>query len=195
MRQVSVTKDIYTFDELSETIKKKLVDDHKLWKGWWDPCYEIIDSIAKVLGIDIDRDKDKPAIYFDHLMGGGTAIFDGSYYHKNDSVRVIKKRYPKFRAIHDIAVELQDIQKKYNYALEATIIVTGTGHSMCIETYNSDYGSYVDEKKLEYCFRDFCNWMYYMIKTEYEKLNSAEAIIKSLRENEYLEDGTIYKGK
>jgi hypothetical protein len=125
-------------------------------------------------------------------MGGGTAIFDGSYYHRNDSVRVIKERYPDFRAIHDIAVELQDIQKRYNYALEATIIVTDTDHSMCIETYNSDYGSYVD---VEYCFRNFCNWMFCVIKTEYEKLNSAEAIIKSLRENEYLEDGTIYKEK
>lgn len=78
---------LYKYDELSDEAKEKARDWYRcggLDYDWCDSVYEMADTAASLLGIDIDRKgKSTPAIYFSGFSSQGDgACFEGTWRYK-----------------------------------------------------------------------------------------------------------------
>lgn len=189
---------IYPFDELSEEAKEKAVENLyniNVDYEWWDFVYEDTREVGKLMGIDIDN------IYFSGFSSQGDgACFEGDYEYKKGSVKAIMKYTPKDIELHRIAKEFQMLQKKYFYQLSASVKQSGHYfHKYCtvIDVGHNDFYSYRlpdgCEDDLTELLRDFMEWIYRKLEKAYEYLTSEEAIIETIKANEYefTEDGII----
>ncbi len=201
---ITVEHTLYTFEELSDRAKEAARD-------WWreaeqmdfDPDYDDFEAIAKILGIEFDA---KPI----KLMGGGTryqptiywsgfssqgdgACFEGRYRYAKGASKAIRDYAPKDERLHAIADNLQAIQRKAFYRLEAKCSHRGHYcHSGCMQVdvwdSTSDYSTNVDEDGIAEALRDFANWMYRQLEAEYEYRMSEENVDESIKLNEYTFD-------
>lgn len=61
MRTETVTRNLYTFDELSEDAKQKAIDNNRemnVGDEWWECTYEDAHTIGlKITGFDLDRNR------------------------------------------------------------------------------------------------------------------------------------------
>ena len=195
MRTATKRTDVYTFDELSESAKETAMQWYR--EGafdyeWWD--FEDATQIGKIIGIDIDK------IFFSGFSSQGDgACFEGSYAYKVGSVKNLKEYAPTDKTLHQIAIDLSKAQRKYFYGLNANIKQSGHYyHEMCTEIrVYDDYESWTDvdtENSIIEPLRDFMRWIYKQLESEYDYLNSDEAVKESIEANEYEfdEDGNIY---
>lgn len=190
------TINIYSFDELSEAAKEKAREWYRngaLDYGWWDAVYEDADTIAKLLGIEINRKGSKgqtPEIWFRgfYSQGDGSS-FAGHYSYAKQAPKKIRDYAGQDTELHRIADQLQALQRKHFYRLCAEI----TSHrdtSIRVEVHK-DFGSYVDtggidaEQELIDLLNNFNRWIFRQLEKEYEYLTSDEAVDGSLRANEY----------
>jgi hypothetical protein len=134
----TIEKTIYTFDELSDDAKE---------------C-------AKIIGIDIDN------VYYSGFWSQGDgACFEGSYSYKKGSVAAIKAYAPKCTELHNIAKQLQDLEKRLFYREICQIEHSGRyydKYSMVVHCSDHDLGS-----EFKSIFSDFANWIYKQLEREY----------------------------
>ena len=205
MRTKSTT--VFTFDELSDTAKDRAREWYRngaLDYEWWDCSYEDFATIAEILGIDLRQRPVKlmngdtrydPAIFFSGFSSQGDgACFEGDYRYSAGSVAKIKAYAPQDTELHRIAECLRDIQRRAFYGLTASISHTGRyshAYSMSISA-ECELGD-CDEDGIAECLRDFANWMYSRLESEYDYLMSDESVDESCRANEYEfdKDGNI----
>lgn len=175
---------------------------------WWDSVYENVEVAASILGIELKQKPVKlmngetrydPAIYFTGFASQGDgACFEGNYSYAKGAVKAIKAEFPTDETLHRIATDLQTVQAKEFYLLEAK--VTHNDHyyhynSVDIEVYRSDdqYRDLVDgsEDGITEALRNFCKWIYKSLEAEYDYLTTDEAVRESILANEYefTEDG------
>jgi hypothetical protein len=202
----TIEKTIFKFEELSDTAKETA-------RNWYRECsagdnyfsesvIEDAATIAALMGIDLRQRAVK-------LMGGGTryepsiywcgfwsqgdgASFEASYAYKRGSVAAVKAYAPKDTELHRIALELQNAQKRYLYKLNARVSQSGRyahSHTMQFDIEH-DADSYRDlatetVDAIEQAFRDFADWIYRQLETEYEYQNSNESVDETIRANEY----------
>lgn len=204
MRTETIIREIFTFDELSDEAKEKARDwwrEGGLDYEWWDCAYGDFDTVAKLLGIDIDRKgKHTPAIFFSGFWSQGDgACFEGEYRYQKGSVKAIEEYAPKDTTLLQIAKDLQLAQSRQFYKLRATVKSGWRGcasYNASIEVYHDDdrYRDIADaEEGVKEALRDFMNWMYRRLEAEYDWLNSDENVDEAIRCNEYefTEDGRI----
>jgi hypothetical protein len=211
MRIIKTETEAYTFDELSGKSKEKALDNYRdinVDHAWWYATYEMIEQAATILGIEIGQKPVKlmngetrynPAIYFSGFYSQGDgACFEGTYSYAKGAVKAIKAEFPSDETLHRIAADLQAVQAKEFYLLEAD--VTHRGHyyhynSVDIEVYRSDdqYRDLVDgsESGITEALRSFCKWIYKRLNDEYDYLTSDEVIKETIESNEweFTEDG------
>jgi hypothetical protein len=188
---------IYKFNELSETAKDNAIDLMRDINTnddfWYESVFEDAKTIAKLMGIDIKN------IYFRGFSSQGDgACFEGKYAYAKNSVKAVKEYAPKDETLHKIVQSLYEIQKRYFYKITANVKRSGHYyHSRCtdIDVYVNDNGylPQTDNDNIVELLRDFMNWIYKMLETEYEYQTSNESIIGTIEANDYefTEDGKL----
>lgn len=195
--------EVFTFEELSECAKEKARDWYKegnLSYEWWDSVYEMAETAAKLLGIDIDRktrSSSQPAIWFSgfYCQSDYCAI-EADYHYRKGSVKAIKAEFPADTELQAIAKGLQDVQKRNFYKLGARMSQTFR-NNQSVDVWHSgdnyrDIGE--DEELLADILKDFSHWVFSALEKEYDFLMSDEHVDESILCNEYqfTEDGEIY---
>lgn len=193
---------VYKFSELDDRAKERAMDnwrEHHLDYDWWDCVYEDADQVAELLGIELSRKtRNTPTIWFNgfYHQGSGSS-FEGSYSYAKGAVKAIKEYAPKDETLHQIARDLQDIQRKHFYGLRATIEPSNreTSIRVNVENVHHIYGdaSEAAEEAITEAMNDFNHWVFKRLESEYEYLMSDEAIAESIEANEarFEEDGTL----
>lgn len=204
MRTETVSRTIYTFEELSDAAKEKARDWYRegaLDYEWWDSVYEDAGRIFAILGIDSSRVVSlgggrtrvtSPDIEFSGFWSQGDgASFAGTYRYKRGSARAIARYAPQDEELQRIGRELMQLQKRHGYSLACDIIKSGRySHEYTMDIEGMDCGSETKSAMLE-LFRDLARWIYRTLEAEYEYLNSDESVDEMIVANEYefTEDG------
>lgn len=198
MRQKTIT--LYKFEELSEAAQKKVIDknyDINVDNEFWHES--VIDDAkeqGKPLGFDIKK------IYFSGFSSQGDgACFAGSFDGANIKAEELKKNCPEDRELHRIANQLAEIQKETANIGFSVVHCGHYNHKGCTE-----FSFEIPEELEEICAakinqaeetltelaRDYMEWIYSQLETQYEYLTSEEQIKETLIANEYefKEDGS-----
>ena len=207
-RTITKTQTLFTFDELSVKAKEKARD-------WYredlpsDNGFYNFERVAEILGVTLatrsvplmnGETRQAPSIYYTGFWSQGDgACFEGSYSYKPGASKAIRDYAPQDTDLHDIAAELQAVQRRYFYKLTASCSHSGHYyHSGCMsvnvdldDSYASVSGA--DEDGIIDALRSLADWLYRQLKSEYEYQNSDEVIDENIRANEYEfeEDGSI----
>lgn len=190
MRTETTTCEIFTFDELSDSAKETARD---MWResgldyDWWCYVYSDAYECAAIIGVDIDK------INFSGFCSQGDgARFIGKYAYKKASTLAIRAYAPQYTDLHSIADNLQAIQKAAFYRLYAHTSYSGFyEHSGCMAvSVDRDSSNYQDmtseqESQVTNLLREFADWIYSRLSSEYDWLMSNENIDESILVNEY----------
>jgi len=200
MRTETVTYKIYKFEELSDEVKAKVLDNNRDWHmdyEWWDYTVDYWKEILEVIGFCDAK------IYFSGFSSQGDgACFDANldidklvstlaYYGECD--------YKRFRDLRTLAIanefgwveaSIRTTDHHYNHAWTRTVEHSLYGMADTpILTRLEDILEEIEELRLS-----LCREIYKSLEQEYTYLTSDEAITESLEANEteFYNDGTIY---
>ena len=203
--------EVFTFAELDDSAKEKARDWYRegaLQYDWWDSVYDDAAEIADKLGIELKQKSvplmnggtvQQPCIWFSGFCSQGDgACFEGDYRYRKGSVKDVMEHAPKDEGLHKIAKGLQDIQRRYFYGI--TVKVTHSGrycHSRSVDfdvnLNERDYSIDTKDDHEAVCelLRDFMDWIYQSLETEYDYLMSDESVDEMIEctEYEFTEDG------
>jgi hypothetical protein len=185
-----VTQTVYGFSELSDTAKEKAMDWFRNGMEFYvDDVLDDAKEVAKILGIDIRH------IYYSGFYSQGDgACFEGTYEYRKGSGREIREFAPHDTALHTIAEELQECQRQHFYRLAANVRQRGFyQHSGCTTIHVTDKNSGRDTENsgIEQTLREFMDWIYKSLETEWDYQNSEECVTENILANayEFLENG------
>lgn len=185
MRQETIN--IYTYEELSPKAQERARD---WWRNggleyeWWEFVYDDARKVGECLGITISD------IYFSGFgCQGNGAMFTGDWIFNPDWEKELKEYAP-------VDEELRRIGHALHYPNHsATIRSVGRSyyHSGGMDINVCDDGDQI-ELEVTRALRDFANWIYKQLESEYEYLISDEAVADTIVANEYefLENGKRY---
>jgi hypothetical protein len=189
MRIETITRELYQFDELTDSAKEKAREWFASLLEPFDYDYVIEDAkiIAALMGIDIKE------IYWSGFYSQGDgACFTGSYSYKKGSVKAVKEYAPQDKALHRIVESLANLQRENGENLEAEIEHRGPYTNSSYTDINIFYSTDTNrevadetEKALKEELRNFMNWIYKQLEQQNEYLNSNESIDENIRANEY----------
>jgi hypothetical protein len=188
---------VYTFAELTDAAKERARDWFRqgMESDWYEFVYECADEVAGMLGIEIDRKSYKtmggrtatsPAIYFSGFSSQGDgACFEGRYSYRKGALAAVKSEFPTDTDLHQIAKDLQEVQRRNFYQLSARVQHTGRyshEYSTSIDVWKEDD---IDCPELVDALRSFMRWIYKMLEAEYDYQTSDEQVDESILANEY----------
>lgn len=134
---------------------------------------------------------------------GDGACFVGKYSYRKNGLKELKEYAPVDTELHSIGESLQAIQKRHFYNVEATVKHSGHYyHRFCtdISVYRYDHQSgdetnFNESEEVIDLLRDFMLWIYNKLEEQYWYLVSEEAIIETIRSNDYdfTIDGKLYR--
>ena len=197
METVSRQYEIYTYSELSDSAKEKALQDHNQWAEIDLSCeLDNYKEIGAALGIDIED------IYYSlaYCQGDG-ASFTGSYAYKKGALAYTKKEWPLWLELHEIAQDLQDIQKPYFYNLYANITANrmhSIGSNISVDGepgYGYEYHLPDSaEESIKDALRDFMHLIYVGLLGQYEYETSEEYFLECCDCNEwvFLDNGELF---
>jgi hypothetical protein len=194
---------VYSFDELSEEVKEKVLKklyDINVNHQWWDYIYDDVKTIGDLMGISIDN------IWHSGFCNQGDgACFEGVYSYEKGSVKKIKSYAPKDEELHKIANDLYQIQRRHFYQLSANVShnghyyheyctdikVSGEHPHFAMENFRPDEET---EEAISDCLRDFMRWIYNQLEEEFFYRTSQEQIIETIEtfDFKFKEDGTFF---
>lgn len=200
----TIEKTLFQYDELSDTAQEKAREWYRRASAddnfFAENVCEDAARMGDILGIDLNQTRVnlmngshryEPTIYWSGFWSQGDgACFEGNYKYKPGSVAKMRAECNDKELIR-IATELQQIQRKHFYALQANMRQRGHyQHSGCMQVDVQDSrDSYRDigaaESDITQLMRDFADWIYRQLESEYEYQNSDEQVIESIRCNEY----------
>lgn len=205
MRTIETT--LFNYSELSESAKSNTREWYRTASQGDDFFAECViedaATIADLMGIDLnltrtDKGNYKPSIFYSGFCSQGDgASFNCNYQYKKGSLADVMNWAPNDKELHRIARALQTIQKKYFYRLRASSKVSGHYvHSGCmsVDAWHTD-DEYRDigeaENDIQECLRDFADWIYKRLETEYEYQNSDDVVAETIEANgyEFTEEG------
>jgi len=182
MREITVK--VYAFAELSDDVKARALNEFRginvEYGDWWRDTYDTIRTAGKLVGLDIDR------IYFDTDL---YCIFNADYRYVCGAVKAVRDEFPHATDLHDVARDLQDLQKRHFYSLRCNVSSQRDTNSYRCFRFGEEYecdalGDIID---------DFAHWARVLLRDEYEWLTSDEVIQDAIESNEYefTEDGKL----
>ncbi len=192
MRTITIKKEVFKFEELSDRAK----DEVRHWLSDWDDfeCeYEDFMCMAEILGIEIDTRpiklmgggyRNEPQIFWSGFYHQGSyLVFEGRYRYAKGAVKRMKAE-TNDETLIGIAEALQAAQRPYFYRLEA--VMSTRRDYMVVEVMDRE-DSYreIPDTEVEGAMRDFAQWMYKYLQTEYEYRNSDEYIKETCDANDY----------
>ncbi|MFA5898333.1 MAG: antitoxin of toxin-antitoxin stability system [Hyphomicrobium sp.] len=198
---------LYTFDELSDRAKE-------IARDWWRQCenddfdaeYVIEDAerMGAILGIEFDTrrvqlmsgaTRTEPRVYWSGFSSQGDgAQFEGRYaYAKGAPAKIKKETGGTDSELYRIALDLQATQKRNRYRLEARTDCKRAQYShsgwMNVEVWadtDRDIGD--AESEITRALRDFADWIYRQLESEYEWRMADEQVDDAILANEYTFD-------
>lgn len=199
------TVEYFTFDKLNDKAKEKA-------RQWYRDCSNgdnyfseciIEDSadIADILGIDLRQTRKTrmngehhyaPTIYWSGFWSQGDgACFECRYQYKKGALKAIKKNYPNDKVLHNIALTLQDAQKRVFYSASAST-TTGRNNNMSVSV---DIDRDVSQQTFDYvetaiseALNYFADWIYRQLESAYDYENSDSVVDDNILNNGYLFD-------
>ncbi len=196
---------VYQFPELSNAAKEKARSwyrDLGPHDDWWDAVYEDFERVCEILGIRLKitsvrlmggGTRQKPCIWFSGFWSQGDgAAYECYWSHSKGTAVKIRDYAPTDATLHDIADQLQAIQRRNFYQLAAeashrgrhyheyTMSVDVTRDSPTWQPPTEDAEEIVTE-----ALRDLARWLYCQLQAEYDHLTSDEAIEEGIIVNEY----------
>ncbi|EDL3629279.1 antitoxin of toxin-antitoxin stability system [Salmonella enterica subsp. enterica serovar Newport] len=197
-RVISTT--VYLSDELSESAREKArawYCEEGLVYEWYDAVYEDFTLICNILGVRLKtrtftttggRSHEKACIWFSGFCcQGDGACFEGDYRYQPGASGNIREHAPQDEALHRIADELQAIQQRNLWQLQADIQHQGRyyhEYSMHITVErDSPTGQQATDDAdgvLGDALRDLARWLYQQLETQYDWLTSPETVDEAL---------------
>jgi hypothetical protein len=192
---------VYQFDELSNEAKENA---RQWWRegasqdDWWD--FDDFVSVGEILGIQFAQNpvqlmngqrRYEPKIYFSGFSSQGDgACFEGDYSYSHGAVEKIKGYAPMDEELHRIARDLQAVQRRYFYGLQASVVHRGRDYHALSTDINVSHVNDIELPEsvcedIAESLRDFMNWMYRQLEREWEYQNSDEVVDENIRINEY----------
>jgi hypothetical protein len=208
----TITKEVYTFDELSAVAKARARD-------WWrEASYSdtsdfdcVIDdfvTIAELMGFDF-------ATHTVNLHGGGMrqepniywsvgycqsdyASFEGTYTFRPGGAAKVRAHAPQDQELSRIVSELALVQSRNLFGLQATIKYRDYGGFSIevIDRRNEDRSDDLicaAEKEIGELVKDLARWLYERLRDESDHISSDEYIDESIEANDYRfdEEGNV----
>lgn len=203
---ITVTHTLFHFNELSDRAKETARD-------WWrdleaqdfDTSYVIEDAqrMGAILGIELDTKpvklygggtRQEPVVYWSGFSSQGDgAQFEGRYAYAKGAHKAIRREAPTDTRLHAIADGLLKVQKACGYRLEARCDCRGARYSHAgwmnvnVTDCADDWKSLPQnaEEAITELMRDFANWIYSQLETEYEWRMADEQVDDAITANEY----------
>lgn len=189
MREIITKSSAYKFEELNDDAKQIAINRYCEDFDFSFHADCVIDDAkecAKILGIDINQ------VYYSGFSSQGDgANFEGDYRYKPGAVQAIMQHAPKDAGLHEIAKALQKVQKKQFYKLRAYCEQSGHyQHSGCmrVSVYHTDDRYYRDigeSEDIGQLLREFADWIYKQLETEYWYRISDDTITDYFNDNDY----------
>jgi hypothetical protein len=201
---------VYQFSELDESAKDRAREWYREGvctdSDWYEFVYEAATTAATLLGIEIGTKSHKtmggstgysPRIWFSGFASQGDgASWEGEYQYKRGSCAAVRAEFPQDTELHGIADRLYRVQRRNFYSLSAHVSQSGRyqhSGSMAITVSRHDddfYTSYErdtdsDGYEVVQVLREFADWIYSSLESEYEYQNSNESVDESIEANEY----------
>ena len=194
---------VYGIDELSDHAKdaaRSWYREAGLHDEWYDFVYEDFETICRILGVTLATTpvrlygggtREKPQIYWTGFSSQGDgASFEGRYSHAKGAARGIRAHAPKDTELHRIADELQAVQRRNFFQLNATIRQQGRHcHEYCmaieVERDNPTWQpptNGAEDTAIE-ALRDLARWLYRQLRCEYEHQTSDAVVDESIAVN------------
>lgn len=171
-----LTKKAYTFDELPEDIQQKIIENHadiNVDYEWWDSMYEDAKTVLlKLDGFDLDRNRQATGDFIENAEDTAKKIIS-EHGEKCDSYTTAVNYFDETRSLWTRLPEAYDDE--------------WDGDDNEYEREDAEAG--IDAEFLRAILEDYS----IMLQKEFEYLTSEEAIIETIKVNEYLftEDGEI----
>ena len=194
---------VYGIDELSDHAK----DAARSWyreAGLHDECYDFVyedfETICRILGVTLTTSpvrlycggtREKPQVWFTGFWNQGDgASFYGRYSHAKEAARAIRAHAPQDAELHRIADELQVVQRRNFFQLNATIRQQGRHcHEYCmaieVERDSPTWQPPTNgaEDALIEALRDLARWLYRQLRCEYEYQTSDAVVDEAIAVN------------
>lgn len=177
MRIETTTRTLYTFDELPEDIQEKAIE--KLWDinvnyEWWESVYEDAETIGlKISEFDLDRASYVKGAFLQSAMDVAKAIIEQHGPHC-ETVKIAENYMVEYsRLTAEQSQEEADMLCSPIDEWQWDVILNE--YSWEIETED------IDDEFL----RSLCEDYRIMLQQEYDYLTSEEAIIETIKANEY----------
>ncbi|EFU2047097.1 antitoxin of toxin-antitoxin stability system, partial [Salmonella enterica subsp. enterica serovar Java] len=164
---------------------------------WYSDVYEDFTLICNILGIRLNtrtitttggRYHEKACIWFSGFSSQGDgACFEGDYRYQPGAAQNIRQHASQDAELHRIADELQAIQQRNLWQLQADIQHQGRyyhEYSMHITVErDSPTGQQATDdadRVLSDALRDLARWLYQQLEMQYDWLTSPEAVDEAL---------------
>ena len=207
----------FKFSELDEKAKDKARDAYREsaypYDDWWDFIYEDAVRMGKRLGIEIEHHAHKsvsgkpilvPQIHFTGFSSQGDgACYSGTYSFESEAMQKLKAECNDdelFRIAEELTV-LQMTCRLKGVELGRTVITAdggGYSHSNTMSvvlTAGDDTDEDADlsdiEKDMTQLMKDFADWIYKQLESEYDWLMSDECVDERLADETFDEEGEI----
>lgn len=199
---------LFNYDELSDKAKEKARDWYReVCAGDTFFAEYITDTLApdaaKFLGIKFNKprhERNGLAIYWSGFSSQGDgASFEGTWTAANVDAVGLKKEFPQDKELHRIADEMAAVAAKLPEATaQSDCRMARYNHSgtMRVSVESPDGGDsdgtqFADD--VEQLLRDFADWIYACLESEYKYVNSDECVVESIEANgyEFTQDGAL----
>lgn len=198
MRTETTTRDLYTFDELTDAAKERARNWYREASAgddfWSEYVVEDFREIAKLCGVRISgrnpNNRSGNGLYWCVGDRGEHASFAGTWYQSDMNEMKLKEHAPLDKRLHDIATALAAVPAEDEGAglPSASISVSHRNDCMHVDTDNTtDDGREAATEAL----RDLADWLLCALRTEHEHQQSNECVEENITANEYefTEDG------
>lgn len=208
-RIISTT--VYQLDELSESAREKA----RAWYceggpeyDWYSDIYEDFTLICSILGVRLrtrtvttlgGRYRESPCIWFSGFSSQGDgACFEGHYRYQSQSARNIRDHAPQDEELHRIADELQTVQQRHFWQLQADIQHRGRYYheysmGITVTRHHNHFTQEVGdeaETALSEALYDLAHWLYCQLNAEYTRLMSPAAVDEAILANDFTFTGS-----
>ena len=203
MRTETITRTVYTFEELSPEAQAKAIDNNRYINtkdtDWHEHTIEYVRELCATFGLGIEN------VFFSGFSSQGDgAMFTGEYSYKKGGCKALVAYAPNIPAeVTAIAAKIQELQKKHGYRIAASIMHSGsryyhentlTSNARDVHTEESEkfYNNGVDAE-LQDIFRRLAKWVYRTLESSYDELTSDQFVKDTILANEYefTEDGEL----
>ena len=182
---------VFKFSELSDIAKQYAIEKERDNVEMREYCLEPFYTALELLGFT-----DTQVYYNGFYSQGDGACFIGKYSYAKNTLAKVVAEFPQWIELHDIAKQLQELQRKQFYSIDCRISHRGMYYHENSMVYDIDMKNHSDECEsgfVEIC-RSLAQMFYSSLQKEYEYLCSDEWIIEDIENQDlmFTSEGKVF---